>query len=175
MTLLGFGILPLVNSAGEPAMQPTLELVNYKDGGVYSGYYFNGRRHGQGSYLYPNQSFYSGAWAYGEKQGWGIYQWPNGNIYEGEWQGNVAQGQGTLTYADGGMFTGQWNRGKPYQTPESQPASPGDAQAQAAEAAAIRATRCRQIRTLHEAYLRFPEPKPQEPMRPLDLEHCLGS
>jgi len=39
------------------------------------GFYENGRRHGEGTFTYPNGDTYSGWWKYGAKYGKGTYNY----------------------------------------------------------------------------------------------------
>ena len=38
-------------------------IESYSDGSVYSGYFDDGIKHGQGKQIFPNQSVYQGTWA----------------------------------------------------------------------------------------------------------------
>lgn len=63
---------------------------------VYTGAWFNDKRHGQGTYFYKDGSVYKGAWVNDMKEGWGIMTYANGNVYEGEFYREKRHGQGVL-------------------------------------------------------------------------------
>lgn len=55
--------------------------------GEYQGYWENGRRHGEGVFIYPNGDVYSGWWRFGEKEGTGTYKSKEtGMKMFGEWK-----------------------------------------------------------------------------------------
>ena len=130
---------------------PVTSVIPYANGGYYRGGMLEGKRHGQGVYLYPDYSIYTGRWRNGLKDGVGVYKWPSGNIYEGEWKNGSPHGPGTLTFADGGILEGRWVEGA---APSfSERAAGGVPEAQ--RASNIRETRCRLIGIVSEAYERF--------------------
>jgi hypothetical protein len=44
----------------------------------------------------------------GKKMGEGTYMWADGSMYAGQWKRNRFHGIGTLSYADGGEYQGEW-------------------------------------------------------------------
>ena len=58
-------------------------------GGKYEGGHKDGKRHGQGSYI-----------------------WSGGNKYEGEYKDGKIDGKGTQTFSDGGKWTGEFRKNK---------------------------------------------------------------
>ena len=43
-----------------------------------------------------------------KRHGNGTYVWPNGNVYMGKWQDGKRHGMGTLYCADGTVQSGTW-------------------------------------------------------------------
>jgi len=80
-------------------------------GGVYAGYWQDGRRHGVGVYLYPDKSVYCGEWKEGMKHGSGRMAYADGGVYEGSWKYNKRHGHGVFTYPNGDLHVGKWFTG----------------------------------------------------------------
>lgn len=77
------------------------------------GEYAKGRKHGQGTFWYPDGSRYEGGWVEDRRNGHGIYYYLNGDTYEGDWYEHQRHGQGVYTYsATGTKYTGSWVHGK---------------------------------------------------------------
>jgi hypothetical protein len=86
--------------------------VTYKEG-YYEGFFENGKRHGEGTFQYPNKDIYSGMWKDGKRHGKGTYVYAN-TKYElkGVWkEGQIVQG--TWTFTDGTRFVGSFQQNKP--------------------------------------------------------------
>lgn len=76
---------PLVASPqGEPSPY-TFKKETYKNGDVYFGEFYNGRRHG-----------------------YGVYQWANGDLWYGNYQGGYRDGYGMLVKPDHRVYYGKW-------------------------------------------------------------------
>ncbi|WP_373325949.1 hypothetical protein [Streptococcus suis] len=105
--------------------------MTYADGGIYTGEWQDGKRHGHGTMKWTNGNYYEGEWLEDDRHGHGkmffvsgnTYDgywendkchgqgkkvWTNGDIYEGEWKGGNRHGQGNMYYADGGKYEGSW-------------------------------------------------------------------
>jgi len=82
--------------------------IYYTDGSKYTGDVFNGKRHGQGVYIWPKGHKYMGEWKYNKMHGQGIFVWPNGDKYVGEFSNNRASG-GWLYKAHGRKMWGYQN------------------------------------------------------------------
>jgi radial spoke head protein 1 len=65
----------------------------------FEGDYVKNKRHGRGTFFYPDGSKYEGDWNDNVRDGHGIYTYPNSDTYEGEWKNHVRQGKGIYTYA----------------------------------------------------------------------------
>lgn len=64
---------------------------------VYVGDLLDGKRHGQGSYLFADGSLYAGEWIADKREGEGTHRFADGSIYKGEWLGNLRHGAGNYT------------------------------------------------------------------------------
>ncbi|GFR44359.1 hypothetical protein Agub_g5580 [Astrephomene gubernaculifera] len=79
----------------------------------YVGDYVGGRRHGFGTYTYPNSFFqYEGQWVNGKKHGLGKLTMRDGAYYEGEFVEGEIMGQGTRRFANGDVYIGSFEMGE---------------------------------------------------------------
>ncbi|GIL55231.1 hypothetical protein Vafri_10814 [Volvox africanus] len=79
----------------------------------YVGDYVAGRRHGFGTYTYPNSFFkYEGQWINGKKHGLGKLSMRDGAYYEGEFLDGEIIGQGTRRFANGDVYIGTFEMGE---------------------------------------------------------------
>lgn len=76
--------------------------------GTYEGDYVNGKKDGEGTFVWPDGSVYQGEWKNDMRHGEGTYTWPDGDSYTGEWENNRINGYGTFKSASGFEYTGQW-------------------------------------------------------------------
>jgi hypothetical protein len=80
------------------------------DGSQYEGEYWNGLRHGKGTYqFYPSGAQYVGEWKKGAKHGKGKLNYPDGSCYWGDFKHNKRQGFGKNCYHNGDTYEGTWN------------------------------------------------------------------
>ena len=78
----------------------------------YVGFYKANKKHGSGTFYYPDGSIYEGEWFEDKKQGQGKYTYVNKDTYEGQWSNDLRDGEGTYTYAETGtVYVGRWERG----------------------------------------------------------------
>lgn len=85
----------------------------FKKGGKYVGNYANNKKHGEGTFFYPDGTKYVGFWINDERHGQGTYYYSNGDTYEGEWSQSQRHGQGVYTYAEtGSKYKGTWANGR---------------------------------------------------------------
>ena len=99
--------------------------ATFPGGDVYLGAYYNGRRHGHGTYswkkpraryvgeyvdswrhgrgmmCHPDGGRYQGEYVAGKRHGYGVYVYPNGDVYAGEWVHNKKHGQGVYSHTSG--------------------------------------------------------------------------
>jgi len=105
--------------AGEPGK------ATFPNGDTYTGGYFAGLRHGQGTYVYsggrpaeegddppPPKGTYEGTWKKSIKERVGIMTYAGGAKYHGAWKAGKREGQGTMFYASGDIYSGEWTGGK---------------------------------------------------------------
>ena len=79
---------------------------------VYKGDFFNGKRDGNGKFIYENGDYYIGQWLKDKKHGLGKIYYNNGSIkYDGEFVNDKFQGIGKYVYEDGEYYIGQWSKG----------------------------------------------------------------
>jgi len=64
------------------------------------------------TYFNPNQPVYTGYFKNGLKHGNGKQVWPSGKIEEGEWKKNVKDGPMVITFPHGGKFVGFYKNDK---------------------------------------------------------------
>ncbi len=101
-----------LENGGTRLVQPATTKLD-SDGGKYSGELAGGKRHGKGTYEYPNGNRYEGLWQRGAKHGKGTFTWANGNEYVGEYREDKKMGRGTLFFASGNRYEGQWENNVP--------------------------------------------------------------
>ncbi|MCL2376649.1 MAG: hypothetical protein FWC76_04550 [Defluviitaleaceae bacterium] len=77
-------------------------------GDWYEGEFWDGRRHGHGTYFWSNGNMHVGNWINGEATGHGILYWANGDRHEGVFVNGQRHGWGTMTYTDGTIRSGMW-------------------------------------------------------------------
>ncbi len=86
--------------------------VVYDDGAIFEGRIVDGRKHGRGTYTWPDGLSYSGDWVEDQQTGNGALKFKNGDVYEGKVLRGVFEGKGTYTQASGDSYTGDWVHGK---------------------------------------------------------------
>jgi radial spoke head protein 1 len=59
--------------------------MKYGDGKFYEGEFSDGKRHGMGTFIYPQRTKYEGSWRKGRKHGFGSFTDGTGSLRKGEW------------------------------------------------------------------------------------------
>lgn len=74
----------------------------YKSSGdTYKGMFEQGKKSGNGEYMYSNGDVYVGEFRDGMKHGRGRLKWSNGQIYEGDWSNDQMDGYGIVSDVSG--------------------------------------------------------------------------
>lgn len=79
---------PLVASPDGKESPYTFKQETYRNGDVYFGEFFNGRRHGYGVYRWTNGDLWYGCYRNGYRDGYGMLVKPNHHVYYGKWVGD---------------------------------------------------------------------------------------
>ena len=80
---------PLVASPDGGASLYSFKKETYKNGDVYFGEFYNGRRHGYGVYQWTNGDMWYGAYRNGYRDGYGMLVKPDRHVYYGKWVGDT--------------------------------------------------------------------------------------
>ena len=79
----------------------------------YTGYFANGKRHGQGALFGKDGEKYIGDFVNDLFEGYGELEYANGTRYEGQFVAGKREGQGTLYSKKGKVkYTGLWYNDK---------------------------------------------------------------
>lgn len=73
---------------GEPSPY-TFKKETYKNGDVYFGEFYDGRRHGYGVYQWANGDLWYGCYRGGYRDGYGMLVKPDHRVYYGKWVGDT--------------------------------------------------------------------------------------
>tara|TARA_Y100001970_G_C14236741_1_gene862294 strand:- start:2356 stop:3006 length:651 start_codon:yes stop_codon:yes gene_type:complete len=84
----------------------------FPNGDKYVGKWKHGKKHGHGTYFFSNGDKYEGKWKHGKQHGEGKYFFPKGDHFKGNWKKGIIHGEGIYTYPSGEKFSGEWNEGK---------------------------------------------------------------
>ena len=90
------------------------ECIEYNNGNKYFGETKNGKRNGEGIYMWSNGGSWFGPWTDGQRNGYGLYMPYSGSVQYGQWFGDVmAPTQTVLTknnqvYCDGVYHGPHW-------------------------------------------------------------------
>jgi hypothetical protein len=80
---------PLVASSEGLPSPYSFKRETYKNGDVYVGEFFNGRRHGYGVYIWSNGDLWYGNYCGGYRDGYGMLVKPDHRVYYGKWVGDT--------------------------------------------------------------------------------------
>lgn len=70
-------------------------------GGCYIGEWINGKKNGQGEYVWNTGAVYTGAWVDSKRCGFGIYKGSNSVEYKGMYKDDKKEGWGVLKWPNG--------------------------------------------------------------------------
>lgn len=90
-------------SDGDESSEGELEFKSehrFQNGAIYKGGWKNGKRHGEGSQIWPDGARYEGFWRKNKAHGKGKFWHVDGDIFEGEWRDDKANGHGKLGIAE---------------------------------------------------------------------------
>ena len=76
---------------GNSMSEYTFGVINYKNGDKYVGELKDGKRQGQGLYLWINGGIWYGKWNDGKRSGYGIYISNSGDYSTGSWDGDTKE------------------------------------------------------------------------------------
>ncbi|WP_051620467.1 MORN repeat-containing protein [Paenibacillus sp. UNC451MF] len=82
--------------------------VEINDQESYQGQIWNGLKHGEGVYCWPDGTRYLGQWSRDVEHGVGVKHFANGDSYQGDWKDGLFHGKGTYKWKDGAKFEGHW-------------------------------------------------------------------
>lgn len=80
---------PLVTSPGGEPSPYSFKKETYRNGDVYIGEFYNGRRHGYGVYHWANGDLWYGNYRGGYRDGYGMLVKPDRHVYYGKWVGDT--------------------------------------------------------------------------------------
>lgn len=80
---------PLVTSPDGEMSPYSFKKETYKNGDVYFGEFYNGRRHGYGVYRWANGDLWYGSYQNGYRDGYGMLVKPDHHVYYGKWVGDT--------------------------------------------------------------------------------------
>ena len=82
--------------------------MTYDNGDVYSGMWVQGKKEGQGTYVFKETGMkFVGQWKDGQMIN-GAWKYPNGTLYEGSFNNNQPKGKGKWIFANGNIVEGDY-------------------------------------------------------------------
>ena len=84
----------------------------YVNGDIYSGHWKNGKKDGQGTYIFEATKMkFVGSFKAGQLVS-GKWQYPNGSYFEGHFDNNKPKGTGQWHFQNGNVVTGNYSQTK---------------------------------------------------------------
>ena len=80
----------------------------WNDGSIYKGEFSNDLMNGKGLLTIPGKGSYEGNFINGKKSGTGTYKFTNGDTYSGSWDNDTMSGHGTYIFSNGDKYVGQF-------------------------------------------------------------------
>ncbi len=87
-------------------------VIVMSNGCKYEGEVVNGKPHGKGKCIWPNEKIYEGDYINGNRTGKGTTIFPDGGKYVGDFLDNLMDGKGVMTFPDGRIYSGEFRKGK---------------------------------------------------------------
>ena len=85
-------------------------MLTYPNKDIYSGQWKNGKKHGQGTYVFNATGMkYVGEWVENRFLS-GKWLYPNGTYFEGAFQNNKPKGRGKWVLANGNTVDGDYDQ-----------------------------------------------------------------
>lgn len=103
-------VSPADIAAMAPEKPVRVGLYNMLNGGVYRGWWNNGKMHGFGAFSFFD-NIYLGEFAWNVKNGMGELHYSTGEVYTGRWAHGYPHGEGTFTHPNGDQYAGAWEAG----------------------------------------------------------------
>lgn len=82
------------------------------DDGRYCGDFVNAKYEGIGTYTNPDGEDYTGQWKESNFDGFGIHVKSSGESYTGRFRKHKRHGEGTCSYTNGDVYKGEWKNDK---------------------------------------------------------------
>ncbi len=84
----------------------TVSTLVIKGLGTYTGSFINGKRSGEGTFLWDNGVSYTGSWKDDKMNGIGVLTFMDGSVYKGSLVQNAFEGHIDIAYANGDTYSG---------------------------------------------------------------------
>ena len=84
---------------------------SWSHGDKYTGYFLNGKMHGQGVYYYINGDVYIGNYLNGKQSGYGVITYSFGEKFSGYFMNNLKHGKGVITTTKGKEIDVEFDNG----------------------------------------------------------------
>ena len=81
----------------------------WDDETTYEGEFKDNLPNGKGKITFSNGEVYEGDFTNGKKNGKGKYTFSNGDVYEGDFSQDIMKGNGKYTFANGDVYEGQFD------------------------------------------------------------------
>ena len=95
-----------------PVITSNIKIINYDNGNRYEGEMRNGKKEGQGTYIFKSGEKYVGKWKNDTYNGKGVLTLANGEKYTGKFENGKYEGKGTFFYLKGHKYIGSFKNSK---------------------------------------------------------------
>lgn len=100
------------NIIDQELIDESVEKTITEKNGTYTGQRINGKKQGNGKYVWNNGAIYDGEFSDNNINGKGKLTIPDKGTYEGNFINGKKDGQGTITFSNGDIYTGEWKEDK---------------------------------------------------------------